>query len=1145
MPHAHQPDAAATREGTRCEALREALRASTYADETASIRALADGLGWTPDLAALVSDSAAAAISRLRAHHAPGLMESLLAEYGLNTDEGVALMCLAEAYLRTPDAATLDALITDKIGDGDWSRHLGKAESSLVNASTWALMLTGRVYKQIPAEASDLGSVMRGVVQRLGEPVVRTAVAQAMKMLGTQFVLGSTIEEALENARADRQKGDVLHSFDMLGEAARTEEDAQRYFRAYAKAITAIGGHALSDDPHANSGISVKLSALHPRYEALQADRVLSELAPRIVALARMAKEARIALAIDAEEADRLDLSLDVISALLAEPSLAGWNGLGIVVQAYAKRTPLLIDWLAAMAEAHDRSFSVRLVKGAYWDAEVKLAQVNGHPGYPVWTRKEHTDTAYLACARKLLGHAPRLYPQFATHNAHTTVAIEEMAQEIAAEKGGVPHFEFQRLHGMGAPLHEMLQQTDKRLRRIYAPVGVHRDLLAYLVRRLLENGANSSFVHQIVDASVPPELIAADPVAKARAHEFSPHPAIPLPAALHGARANSRGWVLNDPAERAALSAAAQPHLEAAPVPGAGEPVRNPADSRDIAGWSAAASAAEVSAFVGRAQAALPAWADLNEEARAAILEKAAKLFEAETGAFIAFSIREAGKSWADAVAELREAVDFLTYYAAEARALPAGATPRGVIAAISPWNFPLAIFTGQVSAALAAGNTVVAKPAEQTPLIARRAVELFHEAGVPRDALVLAEGAGETGAALTSDPRIAGTLFTGSNDTARLIDIAMAKANPDAFLVAETGGLNAMIVDSTALLEQAVRDILASAFQSAGQRCSALRLACVQADIAKPLIAMLKGAMDELRIGDPANPANDIGPVIDAGAQAGILAHCAEMERQGRVLHRLKLPAEAARGTFVAPHLIKLDRVGDLKREIFGPVLHLVTFKARDLDKVVRDINATGYGLTFGIHSRIDSRVDVICNAVHAGNIYVNRNQIGAVVGVQPFGGDGLSGTGPKAGGPLYMRRLAHLPADCAPPMPMGATELKGPTGERNTYILAPRAKILCLGPDTWRQVAAVTKAGATPVVLDPAKGDFAGLAAASGAALALHGFADAGPIRRALAALHGPRITLERDGCATERLLAEKVVSEDTTASGGNASLLAAVA
>ncbi|NJR13482.1 MAG: hypothetical protein HC779_03570 [Phyllobacteriaceae bacterium] len=532
----------------------------TYADETSAMAALADTIGWTDSLAATVSARAADAISAIRTHHAPGLMESLLAEYGLNTDEGVALMCLAEAYLRTPDAATLDALISDKIGEGDWSRHLGRAESSLVNASTWALMLTGRVYRQIPADASDLGSVMKSVVQRLGEPVVRTAVAQAMKMLGTQFVLGSTIDDALENAKADRQKGNVLHSFDMLGEAARTEEDAQRYFRSYANAITAIAGHALSDDPHSNSGISVKLSALHPRYEALQADRVKTELVPRIAALAAMAAKAKIGLNIDAEEADRLDVSLDVIAALLADPALAGWNGLGIVVQAYAKRTPALLDWLYALAQTHDRRFAVRLVKGAYWDAEVKLAQLGGMAGYPVWTRKEHTDTAFLACARKLLAMTSHIYPQFATHNAHTTVAIEAMAEEM---KLAAP-FEFQRLHGMGAPLHDMLQQTDKRLRRIYAPVGVHRDLLAYLVRRLLENGANSSFVHQIVDASVPPETIAADPVAKARAHGFAPHPAIALPANLYGLRANSRGWNMNDTAERGALMAQVLPHLAA-----------------------------------------------------------------------------------------------------------------------------------------------------------------------------------------------------------------------------------------------------------------------------------------------------------------------------------------------------------------------------------------------------------------------------------------------------------------------------------------------------------------------------------------------------------------------------------------------------
>jgi RHH-type transcriptional regulator, proline utilization regulon repressor / proline dehydrogenase / delta 1-pyrroline-5-carboxylate dehydrogenase len=1121
-------------------AVRAALPALAYCPETPWISRLADGLDWDDAFAAGVTRRAADVVTAIRTGHAPGLMESLLAEFGLNTDEGVALMCLAEAFLRTPDAATLDALISDKIGDADWSRHLGQAQSSLVNASTWALMLTGRVYKQIPADASDLGSVMRSVVQRLGEPVVRVAVAQAMKLLGQQFVLGASIEEALENARAEARRGGILHSFDMLGEAARTSADAQRYFRSYAAAITAIAGHAASDDPHLNSGISVKLSALHPRYEVLQRDRVMTELVPRIAALARMAKEARIALAIDAEEADRLEISLDVFEALLADPSLAGWSGLGIVIQAYAKRTPVLIDWLAASAAAHDRHFSVRLVKGAYWDSEVKLAQLSGVPGYPVWTRKEHTDIAYLACARRLLANAGRLYPQFATHNAHTVVAIEAMAQRIAPQA----RFEFQRLHGMGAPLHEVTQAADNRLRRIYAPVGVHRDLLAYLVRRLLENGANSSFVHQIVDESVAPELIAADPVAKARAHGFSSHPAIPAPSAILGARLNSRGWNIADEDMRAALSGLAAPHLAAKPRDAQGTPVSNPARRADIVGHSMSADAGSVSAAVSKAVASVAGWGAMPAASRAAVLEKAAGLFEAATGELVALAIREAGKSWSDAVAELREAVDFLRYYADQARLLPQSSKPRGVVAAISPWNFPLAIFTGQVAGALAAGNAVVAKAAEQTPLIARRAVALLHEAGVPADALIAIEGGGATGAALTSDPRIAGVVFTGSNETARLIDIALAKANPQAVLVAETGGLNAMIVDSTALLEQATRDILASAFQSAGQRCSALRLLCVQADVAEPLIEMIIGAMEELRIGDPADPANDIGPVIDDEARRGILAHCAEMERKGRVLHRMKLPAGTASGTFVAPHLIRLDKVADLKREIFGPVLHVVTFKARDLDRIVTDINATGYGLTFGMHSRIDSRIDRICNAVHAGNVYVNRNQIGAVVGVQPFGGDGLSGTGPKAGGPLYVRRLSILPP-AVPAPATGAIALPGPTGERNTYALSARQAVICFGPDTARQVARVTALGGKAVVIDASKADAAKRAAASGATLALAGIGLFAVLRPQLAALPGARISLEPDDCPDERLLAEKSVSEDTTASGGNASLLAAVA
>jgi RHH-type transcriptional regulator, proline utilization regulon repressor / proline dehydrogenase / delta 1-pyrroline-5-carboxylate dehydrogenase len=1140
-------------ENSNADRIRRRLADLAYTGESPWVATLAAGLKWDDAFADAVTQRAASVVTAIRTGHTPGLMESLLSEYGLNTDEGVALMCLAEAFLRTPDAATLDALITDKIGDGDWSRHLGHARSSLVNASTWALMLTGRVYGQTAAQGSDLGAAMRSIIQRLGEPVVRTAVAQAMKMLGQQFVLGSTIDDALENAKADRRRGPVLHSFDMLGEAARTGNDAKRYFQSYAKAISAIAGHAFSDDPHNNPGISVKLSALHPRYEILQRDRVMTELVPRIIALAKMAKDANIGLALDAEEADRLEISLDVFEALLSEPQLAGWHGLGIVVQAYAKRTPVLIDWLHAAAQEHGRNISVRLVKGAYWDSEVKLAQTAGLPSYPVYTRKEHTDIAYLACAHKLLSMTDRIYPQFATHNAHTAVAIEEMARRLAPKD---VRFEFQRLHGMGGPLHQVLQDHDKRLRRIYAPVGIHRDLLAYLVRRLLENGANSSFVHQIVDASVPPEEIAADPVAKARAHGFSAHPAIPLPSAIYKTRANARGWNMADNAMRAGLMALAEPFLKAkiedATVKEASAAaVTNPANRHDVVGLRCDSGTAEATAAVGRASEALSLWAAISPAGRGAILRKAAGLFEEATGEFVALAIREAGKSWSDAVAELREAVDFLHYYGGEAAALPATAQPRGVIIAISPWNFPLAIFTGQIAGALAAGNCVIAKPAEQTPLIARKAHALLLEAGVPAAALQVLEGDGATvGAALVADPRIAGVVFTGSNETARLIDVAMADSgNPDAILVAETGGLNAMIVDSTALLEQATRDIVASAFQSAGQRCSALRVLCVQEDVAADLIGMIKGAMDELRIGDPANPANDIGPVIDAGARHLILSYCAEMEREGRVIHRLNLPSATSEGTFVAPHLIRLDKIHDLKQEIFGPVLHIVTFKARDILKLADDINATGYGLTFGLHTRIDGRVDQMRARIRAGNIYINRNQIGAVVGVQPFGGEGLSGTGPKAGGPLYVRRLAQLPTGAA--LAPGTTQLEGPTGESNSYTIAARHSVLCLGPDTASQLARLNGLGIKALVLDPGAPDFAALAAAaaaaaaSGATLALYDGQDRRSVRRALARLEGARITLDSGNAHIERLYAEKSVSQDTTASGGNATLLAAVA
>ena len=938
-------------------------------------------------------------------------MEVFLAEYGLSTTEGVALMCLAEALLRIPDAATVDALIRDKIAPADWSRHLGHSKSALVNASTWGLMLTGRVV------GGDVAGAMRGLVRRAGEPVVRRAVGQAMRVLGDQFVLGQTIEGAL--ARADREmRRGLLHSFDMLGEAARTAEDAERYVGAYSAAIAAIAGRCRGGDARVNPGISVKLSALHPRYETAQRERVMAELVPRAAALARQARAAGMGFNVDAEEQDRLELSLDVIEAVLREPDLAGWNGFGAVVQAYGRRAPEVLDWFGALAGRLGRQVTVRLVKGAYWDSEVKRAQVLGVTEYPVYTRKASTDAAYIVCAERLLGMRDRVYPQFATHNAHTLAAVLELAGN-----GPEGSFEFQRLHGMGDALHGRAREAHGQRVRVYAPVGVHEDLLAYLVRRLLENGANSSFVHQVLDPAVPPERVARDPFEALLALTSLSNPAVPTPPHLLDPRRNARGWNLAEPAEAEALLAAMAPWRTARWGADAGREVRNPADRGDLVGCVAEADEEAVGTALAAATEAAPAWAARSADERAAVLERAADLYEASAAELIALCAREAGKTLPDGVAEVREAVDFLRYYAAEARRLDPARGPWGVFACVSPWNFPLAIFTGQVAAALAAGNAVVAKPAEQTPLIAARAVALLHEAGVPGEALGVVQGDGRIGAVLVSDGRVGGVCFTGSTETARRIERAMAeRLDPGAPLIAETGGLNAMIVDSTALPEQAVRDAVAAAFQSAGQRCSAARLLLVQEDVAQPVLRMLAGAMAELAVGDPLRLATDVGPVIDEEARAAIEAHCARLDGEGRRIARLDLPAGCAAGSFVAPAAYRLDAVESLKQEVFGPVLHVALFRAQELDALVERINAQGYGLTLGLHTRLDDRVRRVVERAQVGNVYVNRNQIGAVVGVQPFGGEGLSGTGPKAGGPHYLLRFTRPAAvdvlDAAPP-------------------------------------------------------------------------------------------------------------------------------
>ncbi len=1008
------------------------VRSRYRADETTVVEELIAAATLGPDARARIEETARRLVEEVRASRlGVGGIDAFLHEYELSSQEGVVLMCLAEALLRIPDAETADLLIRDKLGPAHWEAHLGRSDSLFVNASTWALMLTGRVVQLQDYAGRDLKSVISRLVGRLGEPVIRQAVFQAMRILGRQFVMGRGIDEALERARADVAAG-YRHSFDMLGEAAMTAPDAERYFAAYEAAIAAIGRVAAGAGPVEGPGISVKLSALHPRYEFAQRDRVLADLVPRLLALAEAAKRVDIGLTVDAEEADRLDLSLEVFDAVAGAPSLAGWDGLGLAVQAYQKRAYPLLDWLAERARHHRRRLMVRLVKGAYWDSEVKRAQERGLDGYPVFTRKVSTDVSYLACVRRLFANTDAFYPQFATHNAHTLAAVAEMA-------GGDRDFEFQRLHGMGEALYAGVVAEDGMNLpcRIYAPVGSHEDLLPYLVRRLLENGANTSFVNRIVDEAAPVEEIIADPVEKARALAVKPHPAIPLPAAMFGAeRANSKGVDLSDPAVLVplaeAMAKAAETPWRAAPVvdgeekPGRERPVLDPADRRREVGTVAEADGALAEAAMRAAAAAAPDWDGTPAEERAAALDRVADLYERDMAVLMAMAVREAGKTIPDAVAEVREAVDFCRYYAARARAefaaparLP-GPTGerntlalrgRGVFVCISPWNFPLAIFTGQVAAALAAGNAVVAKPAEQTPLIARHAVRLFHEAGVPGGALHLVPGDGETvGAALVADPRVAGVAFTGSTETAWAIHRTLAgRRGPIVPLIAETGGQNAMIVDSSALPEQVVADVLASAFQSAGQRCSALRALFVQEDIADRLLEMLSGAMAELAIGDPGLLSTDVGPVIDAPARAVLQDHAARMSREARPICECALTGETAHGTFFAPRAFEIDRLDRLEREVFGPILHVLRYPADGLDRVVEAINGTGYGLTLGIHSRIDATVERICRSARVGNIYVNRNMIGAVVGVQPFGGEGLSGTGPKAGGPRYLHRFA----------------------------------------------------------------------------------------------------------------------------------------
>ena len=1212
----------------RQDTLRAAITAAYRRPETDCLPPLIKAATLPPTVVAAAEATARRLVQALRAKTRGGGVEGLIHEYSLSSQEGVALMCLAEALLRIPDTATRDALIRDKIATGDWRSHLGHSQSLFVNAATWGLVITGRLTSA--ASEQTLSSALGRLIARGGEPIIRKGVDMAMRLMGEQFVTGQTIDEALANSRRMEAEG-FRYSYDMLGEAAVTAQDAARYHAAYEQAIHAIGqasgGRGLYEGP----GISIKLSALHPRYSRAQAQRVMTELLPRLKALTLLARHYDIGLNIDAEEADRLDLSLDLLEALCLDPELAGWDGIGFVVQAFGKRCPAVIDWLIDLGRRSGHRLMVRLVKGAYWDAEIKRAQLDGLEDFPVFTRKLHTDVCYIACARKLLAAPDAVFPQFATHNAHTLATIHAMAGPDYSPG----QYEFQCLHGMGESLYREVVGPDKLDRpcRIYAPVGTHETLLAYLVRRLLENGANSSFVHRIADKTVPIDELVADPVAQARAITpvGAPHPLIARPRDLFGAeRANSAGLDLSNEMVLAQLSEALRASAEipwkAGPLLAEGEgngpsrPVRNPADYRDQVGEVIDASPADIAAAFQHAQAVAPVWADTSPAERAAGLMRAADAMQARMPTLMGLIMREAGKSALNAIAEVREAVDFLRYYAAQVRDHFDNATHRslGPVVCISPWNFPLAIFTGQIAAALAAGNPVLAKPAEETPLIAAEGVRILREAGIPPAVLQLLPGAGEVGAALVAHDAVRGVMFTGSTEVARLIQRQLAgRLSPDGQpipLIAETGGQNAMIVDSSALPEQVVGDVIASAFDSAGQRCSALRILCLQEEVADRTLTMLKGAMRELSVGNPDRLSTDVGPVITRDARDTILSHVKAMRDKGRRVEALPLSEEAVHATFVPPTLIEIEAVSDLKREVFGPVLHVLRYRREELDRLIDAINATGYGLTFGLHTRIDETIDRVTGRIAAGNIYVNRNIIGAVVGVQPFGGHGLSGTGPKAGGPLYLQRLlsrrparsvtmagsasalAPLRAYCdwllskgraaeaarcrdwlaRSPLD-GVIELPGPVGERNLYALHRRGRIL-LVPETETglllQLGAVLATGNDALVdgMAKAEGILHDLPPTLAARLRMaesraEDWPAAGPLAGVLvegdparlravtlriAELDGPILTVQgassegltsgKEDYCLDWLLDERATSINTTAAGGNASLVA---
>ncbi|QDQ86470.1 trifunctional transcriptional regulator/proline dehydrogenase/L-glutamate gamma-semialdehyde dehydrogenase [Alcaligenaceae bacterium SJ-26] len=1112
-------------------ALRAAITRAWRRPETEAVPWLLEQARLPADVAeqaqALALRVAQALRQRKTASGKAGLVQGLLQEFALSSQEGIALMCLAEALLRIPDRATRDALIRDKISHGNWKEHVGQSPSMFVNAAAWGLMLTGKLVATHSEQG--LSASLGRLIARGGEPLIRKGVDMAMRMMGEQFVTGENMPEALRHAQSLEAQG-FRYSYDMLGEAALTAADAQRYYNDYEQAIHAIGKASNGRGVYEGPGISIKLSALHPRYSRAQVERVQDELYPVVLKLARLSKQYDIGLNIDAEEADRLEISLDLLERLCFEPDLKGWKGIGFVIQAYQKRCPFVIDYVIDLARRSGQRLMIRLVKGAYWDSEIKRAQLDGMDGYPVYTRKPYTDLSYVACARKLLAVPELIYPQFATHNAQTLATIYELAGPSSYYSG---QFEFQCLHGMGEPLYEQVvgpvaEGKLGRPCRIYAPVGTHETLLAYLVRRLLENGANTSFVNRIADQDIALEDLVQDPVSliEAMGREEGriglPHKGIPLPVDLYGtARVNSGGLDLANDQQLEALigtlrqaataTLAIGPMIAVEEVPGEQqpEPVLNPADHADQVGTARKTSPQEADAALQAAADFFPQWAAVPPSERAAMLERAADQMEAELQPLMGILVREAGKTYANAIAEVREAVDFLRYYAAQARSQFDNEShrPLGPVVCISPWNFPLAIFTGQVVAALVAGNTVLAKPSEQTPLIAAQAVRILWQAGVPKAAVQLLPGRGRVlGAQLIGDARVQGVMFTGSTEVARGLQQTLAQRlgahGQPVPLIAETGGQNAMIVDSSALTEQVVQDVLVSAFDSAGQRCSALRVLCVQEDAADRVLTMLKGAMEELRLGNPVQLANDIGPVIDARAQRTIDEHVEQLRARGRKVHQLSLGGEAARkpvmagGTYVPPTLIELPDLSDLTREVFGPVLHFVRYRRDQLDSILTQIRETGYGLTMGLHTRIDETIAHVVGAAHVGNLYVNRNTVGAVVGVQPFGGEGLSGTGPKAGGPLYLYRLLaqrpdavlsrpfntgtsettlatdgaaqalaqwlHQHPELTPaqaPMPFfsgGSYVLTGPTGERNVYTVLPRTAVFGVATDDRDRIA-----------------------------------------------------------------------------------------